>query len=320
MRRRASRVAIPHRSLRRRRRSSKLSRAKKRNGRKTAFIKLSAQTCIPFSRSVFHPADSLSRSTKPSRFLLFLFLSLSHPGLLPVHNFWLPLLRWNEVGMCKIVPRYALHHRVALLYIRFIFFSCFLLSPLSSHLSPYSTLHVRWFLLFFFLSFFLFFPQFFSLSIIFFYPSSWFPYIFFFFKFSFPHLLFCFFIILFFFYHFLYHFSSAFLSFAFSLLILHLFYFLSYCTFLTFLYKFIFCLFSYIPSYIFWHEWRHVLIWLYETWEVPLCSEFSLFHVHGNHCRRRPSEVSISPRSWMMTNMRWAYIASSPLPSPLLCE
>lgn len=93
----------------------KSSRAKKRNGRKTAFIKLSADArplLRPFFArfsSPFHPpgtANSLLDSSTPR--LPHLPARLFH-----VRNSWPLLLPWNEVGMCKIVPRYALHHRVA---------------------------------------------------------------------------------------------------------------------------------------------------------------------------------------------------------------
>lgn len=95
--------------------SSKPSRAKKRNGRKTAFIKLSADArpclrrfCARFSPS-FHPARATNSAPQPPQ------LSVPHrlARLFRVRNSWPPLPPWNEVGMCKIVPRYALHHRVA---------------------------------------------------------------------------------------------------------------------------------------------------------------------------------------------------------------
>lgn len=100
--------------------SSKPSRAKKRNGRKTAFIKLSADVhtllspppCIPiFVR--LSPRENYGLSlgqTLPSSTSLLATLFCNPP---PVRNSWPPLPPWNEVGMCKIVPRYALHHRVA---------------------------------------------------------------------------------------------------------------------------------------------------------------------------------------------------------------
>lgn len=122
--------------------------------------------------SIF-PPFSFSLSFSPSS------LPPSFPGLLPVHNFWPPLPRWNEVGMCKIVPRYVLHHRVALLSARFIFFL------LLSFVPPFSSLSLFYsscsLVLVFFLFFFLFSSVFFSLFLYhFFYPSSWIPYIHFF--------------------------------------------------------------------------------------------------------------------------------------------
>jgi len=100
--------------------SPKPSRAKKRNGRKTAFIKLSADVhTLPISPRLslssfaFHSAETRAFAraippplTSPPATLFF------SPA--PIRNSWPPLLPpWNEVGMCKIVPRYALHHRVA---------------------------------------------------------------------------------------------------------------------------------------------------------------------------------------------------------------
>lgn len=97
--------------------------------------------CSPCLRSSFAPrklrafarAIPLLPAPSPPRLL---FSPLFSPTFLPVRNSW-PLLLppWNEVGMCKIVPRYALHHRVAssppALFLPLAFFRP-LLSPLYS--------------------------------------------------------------------------------------------------------------------------------------------------------------------------------------------
>lgn len=72
------------------------------------FVRLSPPRKLrAFARAIplSHPPPSPPR---------LLFSPLFSPTFLPVRNSW-PLLLppWNEVGMCKIVPRYALHHRVA---------------------------------------------------------------------------------------------------------------------------------------------------------------------------------------------------------------
>lgn len=61
---------------------------------------------LPAFHPLFTPRELQTRSSTPR--LPHLPARLFH-----VRNSWPLLLPWNEVGMCKIVPRYALHHRVA---------------------------------------------------------------------------------------------------------------------------------------------------------------------------------------------------------------
>lgn len=100
----------------------------------------------PVFVSAFHPVDTTGfRSGNPTPSTSPLLLTLfSRPP--PVRNSWPPLLPpWNEVGMCKIVLRYALYHRVAssppALFLPLAFFRP-LLSPLYSPSSALSLEHV----------------------------------------------------------------------------------------------------------------------------------------------------------------------------------
>lgn len=121
------------------------------------------------------PRD-LSRTATPP------FLSLFLPSLLLVRNSWPPLPRWNEVGMCKIVPRYALHHLLAS-FRSFYFFLLFSFVPL--FIAFLILLSVFWSsYLFSFLLFFLFsrsfsisltFPYFFLNFLIFIFVLKCFP-------------------------------------------------------------------------------------------------------------------------------------------------
>lgn len=133
-RRRGKGFYLPRRRpLRRRGATPKPSRAKKRNGRKTAFIKLSADVRhppIPYPppRPRFTPRENYRLAPRSSRLLLSRLLPpiVSFPFVIPGR----PLPPWNEVGMCKIVPRCALHHRVASFLPLFLPLA-FLRSPLS---------------------------------------------------------------------------------------------------------------------------------------------------------------------------------------------
>lgn len=232
--------------------SPKLSRAKKRNGRNTAFIKLSAQTCTPVLPS---------RSANSLHFSSFLSFSPS-PVFYPVRNSWPPLPPWNEVGMCKIVPRYALHHRVASLSARFIFFFRFFLpSPSLPFISFFIPLSLYSLLVNFLLELFLFYCLFISFSIFF----SLFIYIsvflFNFLKFSF-FLFFSFLSSLFFRISFIFHFfliSFESLSFVILLLSLVLYF---YRIFLAFLY--IFSDFSLTFPLLLAQMMSHTLTYLYK--------------------------------------------------------
>lgn len=72
-----------------------------------------AQTCTPPlhppSPFAFHPRGNYGLSLPPRLLLSPLFSPALLLFVIPSRRYYPP---WNEVGMCKIVPRYALHHRV----------------------------------------------------------------------------------------------------------------------------------------------------------------------------------------------------------------
>lgn len=133
---------LPRCPLRRHGATPKPSRAKKRRTEGRLHLLNWAQTCtppIPFFVRV-SPPENYPLALRSSRLLLSPSSHLvSFPFVIPGRS----LPPWNEVGMCKIVPRCALHHQVA--SFRTFFFSLSLSSdPL--YLSLHFILHLPRFL------------------------------------------------------------------------------------------------------------------------------------------------------------------------------